>query len=67
MFTDERARDFLGNVRVKCKDAIECAPILDEPSWKPNEEQMEALDKARRFIPYNCDVLESLYVDLKKL
>lgn len=37
------------------------------PSWKPNEEQMEALDKARRFIPYNCDALESLYVDLKKL
>lgn len=37
IFTDERAIDFLGNVRVKCKDAIDCAPILDEPSWKPSE------------------------------
>ena len=44
MFTDERARDFLGNVRTKCKDAIECAPILDEPHWKPSEEQMNSLN-----------------------
>ena len=36
-------------------------------SWKPSEEQMEALNKARRFIPYNCDILESLYNQLKKL
>lgn len=46
MFTDERARDFLGNVRVKCKDAIECAPILDEPSWKPSEQEKGALRTA---------------------
>ena len=38
-----------------------------EPSWKPSEEQMEVLNKARRFIPYNCDILESLYEQLKKL
>jgi len=37
------------------------------PSWKPSEEQMEALNKARRFIPYNCDVIAQLYEDLKKL
>ena len=37
------------------------------PSWKPSEEQMDALNKARRFIPYNCDILESLYEQLKKL
>lgn len=46
MFTDERARDFLGNVRIKCKDAIECAPILDEPSWKPSEQEKGALRTA---------------------
>ena len=36
-------------------------------SWKPSEEQMNALNKACRFIPYNCDILESLYEQLKKL
>lgn len=45
LFTDERARDFLGNVRAKCKDAIECAPILDEHSWKPSEEELIALKR----------------------
>jgi len=35
--------------------------------WKPSEEQMEELNKARRFIPYNCDVIAQLYEDLKKL
>ena len=75
IFTDERAIDFLGNVRVKCKDAIECAPILDEPSWKPSEEQMEAL----RYVAYKFGdshlspysilnkALASLYEQLKKL
>ena len=33
----------LNDIRVKCKDAIECAPILDEPSWKPSEEGVEAV------------------------
>ncbi len=33
----------LNDIRVKCKDAIECAPILDEPSWKPSEGQMSML------------------------
>lgn len=61
----------LNDIRVKCKDAIECAPILDEPSWKPREEQMEALNAL------NChgdlsyigqqNQLISLYNDLKKL
>jgi len=41
--------------------------VEQESSWKPNKEQMEALGKTRRFILYNCDALESLYVDLKKL
>ena len=29
----------LNDIRVKCKNADECAAILDEPSWKPSEEQ----------------------------
>lgn len=33
----------LNDIRVKCKDAIECAPILDETHWKPSEEQMDSL------------------------
>ena len=72
MFTDERARDFLGNVRVKCKDAIECAPILDEPSWKPSEEQMAML-LAVINDPNNAGaescymVLKSIYNNLKEL
>lgn len=70
MFTDERARDFLGNVRVKCKDAIDCAPILDEPSWKPNKEQMEALkDAVRLFKETHFEKfhykIESLYEQLE--
>ena len=69
MFTDERARDFLGNVRVKCKDAIECAAILDEPSWKPSEAQLMALHSV---IDDESDTigneqLKLLYNDLKKL
>ena len=36
------------------------------PHWKPSKEQMEELNKARRFIPYNCDTIESLYKDLLK-
>ena len=36
------------------------------PHWKPSKEQMEELNKARRFIPYNCDTIESLYNDLLK-
>lgn len=71
MFTDGRARDFLDNVRVKCKDAIECAPILDASSWKPSEEQMKALEQAKiSAVAGNYitkDGLCSLYEDLKKL
>jgi len=71
MFTDERARDFLGNVRVKCKDAIECAAILDEPSWKPSENQMKALQRAVNKLA-NTDTADSvrlsiIYDNLKKL
>ena len=55
----------LNDIRVKCKDAIEVAPILDAPSWKPSEEQMEALEAAT--VRYQSTGLESLYEDLKKL
>lgn len=51
MFTDGRARDFLANVRVKCNDAIDCTPILDEPSWKPSDEQEEEPEYYQHFDP----------------
>ena len=41
--------------------------LKPQPKWKPSEEQMEELNKARRFILYNCDVIAQLYEDLKKL
>ena len=48
---------------------LECLPkrLNLQPHWKPSEEQMEELSKACRFIPYNCDILESLYKQLEKL
>lgn len=55
----------LNDIRVKCKDADECAEILDDPSWKPSEVQMEALEAAT--VRYQSTGLESLYEDLKKL
>ena len=69
IFADERARDFLANVRIKCKDAIECAPILDESSWKPSKEQMKALGASIVFHKNdpNVDLLRSLYDDLQKI
>lgn len=38
-----------------------------EEHWKPSEKQMDALDKARFFIPYDCDVIAELYEQLQKL
>lgn len=74
IFADDRARDFLGNVRVKCKDAIDCAPILDEPHWKPSEEQIGALNYAycelfkREDVGHNIlGPLQSLIDTLRKL
>lgn len=59
----------LNDIRVKCKDAIECAPILDEPSWKPSEAQLMALHSV---IDDESDTigneqLKLLYGQLKKL
>lgn len=62
----------LNDIRVKCKDAIECAPILDEPHWKPSEEQMEALKRTIHLSNFGAEEnrrksLSSLYEQLKKL
>ena len=72
VFTDERARDFLGNIRIKCKDAIECAPILDESHWKPSEEHLSALlavlNDPNNIGSETCHLaLTDLYEQLKKL
>ena len=60
----------LNDIRVKCKIADECAEILDEPHWKPSEDQMKALYNfayTNFFGDGDCDALRSLYDDLKKL
>ena len=36
-------------------------------TWKPSEEQMDALNSARWNAPFNIEILDSLYNDLKKL
>ena len=60
----------LNDIRVKCKNADECAAILDEPHWKPSEEQMRALVAVTKNLFAEMPErhrIESLYNDLKKL
>ena len=57
----------LNDIRVKCKIADECAEILDEPHWKPSDEQMDALlNSLHPDDPYYV-LLQSLHDDLLKL
>ena len=75
--TADRMQDLIDNIRVKCKDAVECAEILnDETHWKPSEEQMRALEyflklwgKTDEQIEYTkiYNNVKCLYDDLKKL
>lgn len=69
-------RDFYDNVKIKCKDAKEYDNIYPQNTWKPSEEQMEALEHFVRGVgksgyasPYdnNTKLLYSLLQDLKKL
>ena len=62
----------LNDIRVKCKDADECAEILDEPSWKPSEEHLSALlavfNDPDNIGSQSCQLaLTDLYEQLKKL
>ena len=58
----------LNDIRVKCKIADECAEILDEPSWKPSEEQMKELyDMVCTCRSEDQQLLQDLYFGLKKL
>ena len=68
--TPEHRVSLLNDIRVKCKNADECAAILDEPSWKPSKKQMKALHNFSTglFIgEEDYDAIRSLYEDLKKL
>lgn len=67
--TPEHRVSLLNDIRVKCKNADECAEILDEPHWKPSEEQMEVFFKATpvNLMPDELAVYHSLCNDLKKL
>ena len=63
-------QDFLDNVRVKCKDAIEYDNLHSQDYWKPTQEQMDLLYwvKENRVFDYaDREILRSLYNDLKKL
>lgn len=57
----------LNDIRVMCGHADEWAGILDEPSWKPSEEQMAELYNAAIINAVSCPSLKSLYNDLQKL
>lgn len=61
--------DLLNDIRVRCKNADECAKILQEPQWKPSEDQMEALKNSAYGFYQNGDgpALRELYEQLKKL
>ena len=41
--------------------------LKERCAWKPSEEQMDALNSARWNAPFNIEILDSLYNDLKKL
>ena len=68
--TPQHRVSLLNDIRVRCKDADECATILDEPRWKPSEEQMKALGIALRcgiqLGTWEEDALKSLYDKLKE-
>lgn len=70
--TPEHRVSLLNDIRVKCKNADECATILDDPSWKPSEHQLSMLE-AVILDPNNAGAeschlaLESLNEDLQKL
>ena len=63
-------RDFYDNVKVKCKDAKEYNSLFPQSTWKPSEEQMDALDYYANSLTTYCDRqddLRSLFNALKKL
>ena len=41
--------------------------LKERITWKPSEEQMDALNSARWNAPFKIEILDSLYNDLKKL
>lgn len=59
-----------GSCAISKQEAIEMLKSLrPQHHWKPSKEQMEALMSGLRILPAgeNCDILLSLYNDLKKL
>jgi hypothetical protein len=59
-------RDFYGNVKVKCKEAIEYDKKHSQKQWKPSDEQMRHLASAIEESGGNS-VLQELYDQLMKL
>jgi len=66
--------DFLNDIRIRrgniiCVDADRIQEYLPRLTWKPSDEQMEALHKAikKAYHDYDARPLEFLYTDLLKL
>lgn len=68
-FSDDRANDFVNNVKVKCKEVKEYDSIYPQNTWKPSDAQMQALKEAcdKSWEPDGFDPLYTLYEQLKKL
>lgn len=66
---DSNLQDFYDNVKVKCKDAKEYDSLFPQSTWKPSDEQMNALKNAcdKHWEPDGLDPLYTLWEQLKKL
>lgn len=67
--TPEHRVSLLNDIRVRCKHADEWAKIIDEPHWKPTEEQIQLLQGYMSVASTLGDgaKLKKLIGDLKKL
>lgn len=62
-------QDFYDNVKVKCKDSKEYDSLFPQTTWRPSDEQMEALESATENCAYSeyQDCLRELIEQLKEL
>ena len=68
--TPQHRVSLLNDIRVKCKDADECATILDEHHWKPREDHFQGLRRGIMKMTKGSDAwnsLTDLYEQLQKL
>ena len=61
------AMDFWASVKVKCEEALQACPSLNESHWKPSEEQIGALNYAYCELFKRQDVEHNILGPLQKL